>query len=227
MRRIAFSFSLVLPGLLLVTFSPIATSAQHFTATLDAPVTPPAPLVYIVAEKPPPFSTRRIAGQIALGTVTGLAGGLTGGFIGVTIEDCSDGDWLCGLGGALLGGTVGLLVGSSAGVYAAGRTETVAIGYGRTLLGSVAGFGTGILLLGALGGGDNDLAFIAILVSPAVGATLLGNTSRRYRAGHGPNGLLNWDDGQFHLGLPALQQQPLGGVPQTFVRSVRLLEVRW
>jgi hypothetical protein len=83
------------------------------------------------------------------------------------------------------------------------------------------------LLLSALDGGDDSIALLALVVSPAVGATLIGNTSRRYRAGHSPNGLLSWDDGQLHLGVPALQQQPLGGVPQTVVRSVRLLEVRW
>jgi len=131
----------------------------------------------------------------------------------------------------LIGAGIGLVGGSAAGVLVAGYTRTAEIDFVPTLLGSAAGFGTSLLLINTIdipeAEAGLELVIVALLIGPPIGATVIGNTSRRYRAGHRPSALLSWNNERLHLGVPTLQRQPLGGVPQTFVRSVRLLEVRW
>lgn len=216
-----------------ILFLSLPASAQSFSLLQTSPIDAnpdAAPALHVAsADRPPSFSTNKVIGQVALGTAFGLAAGLAGGYIGVAIEGCNDNDdFLCGLGGVALGATTGIVLGSATGVYLGGRSETVTISYGRTLLGSTAGLVAGALLIGALDGvAGSDVTPALLLITPAMGAALLGNTSRRYRSGHQTSGLLNWEAGQLHVGIPAIQQQPLSGVPQSYVRSVRLLDVRW
>ncbi|MGI9176020.1 MAG: hypothetical protein ACR2GR_11950 [Rhodothermales bacterium] len=179
-----------------------------------------------LAGRPPSASTKRKAGQVAAGALAGAGAGLAGGFIGAALSSCGNGDFLCGLEGAALGILLGEVIGSTAGVYLAGRTAETTSSIGFTLLGSVAGLSASILLASAVSSSDYFVVPVLLLGAP-VGATLAYNLRRRYRNPSQQSGLLNLDRSGFYVGVPVVERVRLADPLRTSARSVRLLTASW
>jgi hypothetical protein len=93
----------------------------------------------------------RIAAEMGLGLLTGLAGGVAGTFLVGTLA-CNSSFGACVI-GSVLGGGIGLGFGSAAGVWWAGGLSGADGKYGSALIGSMLGLAVtfGMLPLGAVG----------------------------------------------------------------------------
>jgi hypothetical protein len=126
----------------------------------------------------PPLSGRRIVGELVLGGL-GLVGGAFGGaLIGAAATKS--------YGGLALGGTLGGLLGATTGVYVIGSAGNETGSLPATAAGAGLGLVLGVVLAekatDSKSVGPSTLA-IAI-ASPAVGALVGFNMTRRWRSGH-------------------------------------------
>lgn len=127
----------------------------------------------------------RLAGQYLSGVVVGLGGGVAGLGAGFALAGRCDESLGCALGHLALGIYAGYTVGSSLGVYLAGRSQYGKVSY----LGSLAGSLLGTFLLTrfeAPEGPDvttfDKVAYGALVVSAPVGGAMIGiNLARLYR----------------------------------------------
>jgi hypothetical protein len=114
-----------------------------------------------------PTAPRLLLETLAGGAGT-FAGGILGGIAGLVASGgCAVVEGDCEIAAAFA--LSGIAVGSAAGTYIAGRLMKGRGGLVGTLLGSVVGTGTGLLL--AMGsGGDGTLGAIGLLSLPSLGA---------------------------------------------------------
>ena len=115
-----------------------------------------------------------LTSQLGMGAALGIVGGLVGGRIGGAAANCNENsEFLCGLGQAVIGSTLGLILGSSTGVYVAGKAVNHEGTFGSTLVGSLGGtLGGGYLALKYLDGNNLIPFFILIVASPVLGGML-------------------------------------------------------
>jgi len=106
----------------------------------------------------------RIAAELGLGVLTGVAGGAAGSLL-VGLVACRASFGAC-LIGSVLGGGLGIAFAGSAGVVWAGSLSGADGNYGSALLGSLVGLAVGLAML-PLG----PLAFVG-LVAPVLGAVI-------------------------------------------------------
>lgn len=104
---------------LLMWFGPACVQAQSFLSDIGVSYKMMGEATgygfIVLQQRPPPFGTGRVVLQVAVGTGVGVGAGYLGGVLGAAASGCSDGDFLCGLGGALLGVGIGLTAGSALG----------------------------------------------------------------------------------------------------------------
>lgn len=157
----------------------------------------------------PPLTTGRLASEALLGAVGGVALGAGGGLIGEAIGSagCEEGDWFCGLGGAIIGVGVGYTLGISLGVYVAGTYGDQDGSYGATLLGSLLGGVAGIAIAAATDDADTPVISALAVSMPLWGAMIGFNRTRRYDAS-ASTAALTLHGGSWRLGTPAVSRVP-------------------
>jgi len=131
----------------------------------------------------PKLSGGRLTGEFFLGGLFSLGGALGGGYIGYLIDSGGDSCADCdedfdGLGGALIGGSIGLVLGASAGVALAGSDDTEDYSFGATLGGATVGGLVGIAIAAA---GEGEDFVIPLIVGPTLGAMIGFNLSRSFK----------------------------------------------
>ena len=113
------------------------------------------------------------------GGVGGALIGLAGGLIGFGLEDCSNGDEFCGIGGFLIGGLIGYHFGTAAGVSIVGNGGNENGSYGSALLGSIAGQVIGTVIFAVI---QNTAGGVIWIASAPLGATIGYNKSRKIKS---------------------------------------------
>jgi hypothetical protein len=167
----------------------------------------------------PNVSAGKLFGEIFLGMVGNVAGGYAGAFLGYKVAKENDGDWFDGFGGALLGYFSGSTFGSALGVYIIGNSGDAGGSFGSALLGSLLGEGAAIVVL--LLTKDGTAALISFIALPPIGAALLFNSSLKYKSLPISHALLNFNKGDFKVGIPYVHIQPLPGNGKNVKSTVR------
>lgn len=162
---------------------------------------------------PPASSGSPVAGQIVFGLLGGAFAMVVGGAIGAAIDsaNCGHDDWFCGLGGAMVGGGIGLVLGSTAGVYAVGsnrqQTASFPVMIGASMLGLVAGAAVAGVI-----DAPGEVVMTLLIFTPTLGALVGFNATRRARVSA--------------IGAPRRVPDPLTR-GQSRAWQVSLLCVRW
>ena len=175
----------------------------------------------------PQVTTGKLFGEIFMGMLGNLAGGYGGAFIGYQIAKENDGEWFDGFGGALLGYFSGSTFGSAFGVYVVGNSGDAKGSFGSALLGSLLGEGAAILVL--LLTKSETAWFVSAIALPPIGAALLFNNSLKSKSLPVSHALLNFNQGDFKVGIPYVHFQYLPGyaknVKPTVGLNVKLLNI--
>jgi hypothetical protein len=150
------------------------------------PAPPPVRDSY-VSDETPPLSGVRLVGELAVGSLFAVGGGIGGAYLGFGLEISSgcDGEF-CGLGGAVLGGVAGLTFVTPIGVYLVGSSEGQTGSFAATLGGSALGTLAGIVAVAAA---DSEAGVAMLFAGPVVGSMIGFNLTRKYVDGHKPR---NW-----------------------------------
>jgi len=161
----------------------------------------------------PPLNTVKVAGELLAGCVLGAAAGMGGAYLGASISILdtgrSFGDIIAGAG---LGMMAAYPLGCALGVYLVGNLGNETGSFGSALLGAYGGMVVGVgsaYALNKLSPNVSSVASLAILVTPALFATLAFNRSRRYKNPQAVSAsLLNFRDGKMDIGFPAIRVLP-------------------
>lgn len=167
----------------------------------------------------PRVSTGKLFGEIFMGMLGNVAGGFVGGLIGIGVAERGDGEWFDGFDGLVLGYFSGSTFGSALGVYAIGNSGDAKGSFGSALLGSILGEGAAILVL--LLTRDGTAALISFIALPPIGAALLFNSSLKYKSLPVSHALLNFNKGDFKIGIPYVHIQPIPGYAKNVKPTVR------
>jgi hypothetical protein len=167
----------------------------------------------------PRVSTGRLFGEIFGGMLGNVAGGFLGGLIGIEVTKRDDGEWFDGFDGLVLGYFAGSTFGSALGVYAIGNLGKAKGSFGSALLGSFLGEGAAILVL--LITRNGEAAFISFVALPPIGAALMFNSSLKHKSLAVSHALLNFNNGEFKVGIPYVRIQPIPGHAKNIKPSVR------
>jgi len=167
----------------------------------------------------PRVSGGKLFGEIFLGMLGNVAGGYGGALIGYQISKEDDEEWFDGFGGAILGYFSGSTFGSALGVYIIGNSGEAKGSFGSALLGSLLGEGAAFLVL--LATKSESAWFISAIALPPIGAALLFNSSLKSKSLPVSHALLNFNQGDFKIGVPYVHIQPLPGYAKNFKPTVR------
>jgi hypothetical protein len=164
-------------------------------------------------------STGKLFGEIFMGMLGNVGGGFFGGLIGIGVAKRGDGEWFDGFDGLVLGYFTGSTFGSALGVYVVGNSGDAEGSFGSALLGSLLGEGAAIAVL--LLTKNGTAAFISFIALPPIGAALLFNSSLKYKSLPVSHALLNFNQGDFKVGIPYVHIQPLPGYAKKMKPPVR------
>lgn len=156
----------------------------------------------------PRVSAGKFLGEIGLGMLGNIAGGFGGALIGANVSEGDD-EWFEGFGGVVLGYFTGSTFGSALGVYIIGNSGEAKGSFGSAVLGSFLGEGAAILVM--LVTQDETASLISFIALPPLGAALLFNSSLKYKSLPVSHALLNFNQGDFKVGIPYIHIQPLPG----------------
>jgi hypothetical protein len=203
-----------------VTIDRCAAAISSAAVSPPAPLRPPPAHPTWVEEGPRHFHGDRALAGILLGGVGAIGLGLGGGFIGAEIE-CWDGcpGWFGGMGGAVIGGSIGYLLGSTFGVGLAwdhaGASSPYGAAFYGTLLGALTGIGLALLIGDVV---DPEFTVGILLASPPTGATVAIALTHQHPGGGlaiGP--LLHLRDGDLTAGIPLPTRTSIDGATITTV----------
>lgn len=178
----------------------------------------------------PPLDDGKILGEILLGGLGGIGLGYAAARIGSQSVECEgDAGSVCGMFGALLGASMGWMAGSTAGVYVIGNTGDEHGSLTAAFAGSLVGVLVGATISGVLLHHNDESLVIFYTIPPisaAMFATLLFNSSRRYRSSsNSGSGLINTRDGRVSLAVPSICFHPISSDGTVLPQSVNLLKV--
>jgi hypothetical protein len=135
------------------------------------------------ADETPPVSGARLFGELAVGGLFAVGGGVGGAVLGFGLETnggCHS--EFCGLGGIVIGGIAGLAFVTPVGVYLVGSAGDETGSFAATLGGSVLGTLAGIAA--AAGSGEEDAAAVLLVAGPVLGSMAGFNLTRKYDPSH-------------------------------------------
>lgn len=153
----------------------------------------------------PRVSTGKLFGEIFVGILGNIGGGFLGATIGIImIKD--DGEGLIPM-GAFLGIFPGAILGTALGVYTIGNIGNAKGSFGKALLGALIGEGAAIAISLLLN--DETVTAISFITFPPICAALLFNNSLKYKSLPVTPALLNFNQGDFKIGIPYVHIQHL------------------
>ncbi len=167
----------------------------------------------------PRVSGGKLFGEIFMGMLGNIGGGFLGALIGSQVAETDDDEWFEDLGGIVLGYCGGSTFGSAFGVYVVGNSGDAKGSFGSALLGSLLGEGAAVLV--SIITKDGTAALISFIALPPIGAALLFNTSLKHKSLPVSHALLNFDQGDFKVGIPYVHIQPLPGYAKNVKYPVR------
>ncbi|MBN2198388.1 MAG: hypothetical protein JW747_00900 [Candidatus Aminicenantes bacterium] len=152
----------------------------------------------------PPLNWGRVAGEIAVGGLSGYIAGFGFASLAYLASGKEGGDAWVAAGYSAL---IGLSIGSALGVYFIGTRGKETGSFIATLLGSIIGF-AGPMLIFPRDRLDR-VSVVFILASSSVGATIAFNMSRRYKTNPAlSEALVGFRDGKLTINFPAVSLQP-------------------
>jgi len=157
----------------------------------------------------PRVSGGKLFGEIFMGVLGNIGGGFLGALIGSQVAETDDDEWFEDLGGIVLGYCGGSTIGSAFGVYVVGTSGDAKGSFGSALLGSLLGEGAAVLV--SIITKDGTAALISFIALPPIGAALLFNSSLKHKSLPVSHALLNFNQGDFKIGIPYVHIQPLPG----------------
>lgn len=166
----------------------------------------------------PRVSGGKLFGEIFMGMLGNIGGGFLGGLFGSQIAKTDEEEWFEGLDGLVLGYFAGSTFGSAFGVYVVGNSEDAQGSFGSALLGSILGEGAAILVL--LLTKDAKAGLISFIALPPIGAALLFNSSLKSKSLPVSHALLNFNQGDFKIGIPYVHIQYLPGYAKNVKSTV-------
>lgn len=175
----------------------------------------------------PRVSAAKFCGEILFGIVGNVAGGYGGGYGGALlmsqIANSEEGGYI----GLFAGYFAGATLGSALGVYTVGNSGNTKGSFGRAWLGSILGECAAIIV--SLITQNRTVAWVSFITFPPICAALSFNSSLRYKSSPVSFGLLNFNKGEFKMGIPYAHIQPLlshvKNVKPTVRFSVNLLNI--
>jgi hypothetical protein len=167
----------------------------------------------------PRLSTGKLFGEIFVGILGNVGGGILGALVGTQLDKGYDDDEGLIARGAAVGFFPGAIFGSALGVYAIGNSGDAKGSFGQALLGSFLGECAAIVVSLLLHSGE--VLVISIIALPPVGAALLFNSSLRYKSLPVSYGLLNFHKGDLKVGIPYVHIQRLPGYTKNDKAAVR------
>jgi hypothetical protein len=160
-------------------------------------------------DEKPRVSTGKLFGEIFVGILGNVGGGILGALVGSQLDKGYDDDEGLIAMGSAVGFFPGAIFGSALGVYAIGNSGDAKGSFGQALLGSFLGECAAIVVSLMLHSGE--VLVISIIVLPPVGAALLFNSSLKYKSLPVSYGLLNFHKGDLKVGIPYVHIQRLPG----------------
>jgi len=151
----------------------------------------------------------KLFGEIFMGMLGNIGGGYLGVLIGSQVAKTDNGEWFEDIGGVVLGYCGGSSIGSALGVYVVGNSADAKGSFGSALLGSLLGEGAAVLV--SIITKDGTAALISFIALPPIGAALLFNSSLKSKSLPVSHALLNFNQGDFKIGIPYVHIQPLPG----------------
>lgn len=153
----------------------------------------------------PRVSPGKLIGEICMGIVGNVILGYAA-FKTMHLFSKSD----KGVGSVDVGGAIGYLFGSTfgsaLGVYIIGNSRNVKGSFQSALLGSFLGQ-IAAISIAWLFNWDENATQTTFLILPPIGAALLFNRSLRYKSSPVSNALLNFNKGDFKIGIPYVHMQ--------------------
>ena len=165
----------------------------------------------------PRVSGGKLFGEIFMGMLGNIGGGFLGAIFGSQVIKADEEALIHG--GAALGYLTGSTFGSAFGVYVIGNSEAVKGSFGSALLGSLLGEGAAILVL--LLTKSEAAWFVSAIALPPIGAALFFNSSLKSKSLPVSHALLNFNQGDFKVGIPFVHIQPLPGYAKNVKPTVR------
>jgi hypothetical protein len=159
----------------------------------------------------------KLFGEIFMGMLGIIGGGFLGAIFGSQVREVDDEGVIPGR--VALGYLTGSTFGSAFGVYVVGNSGDAKGSFGSALLGSLLGEGAAILVL--LLTKDERVWFISAIALPPIGAALLFNSSLKSKSLPVSHALLNFNQGDFKVGIPYVHIQPLPGYAKNVKPTVR------
>ncbi len=147
----------------------------------------------------PPIKTEKIIAELTASALTGAGLALASMYIYASTHKSSTG-WDA-LAGTILVGGLAYPVGNTLGAYYVGNSGNEKGSFWAAFGGSAAGVAVSVGIISLLQSGNVGFLY---LILPPVGAVIGHNLSRGWASSPG-NALLNFKDGQFTAGVPALQ----------------------
>lgn len=169
-------------------------------------------------------SHERLIGEIFLGMLGNVACGTAGAIVGKKVASRGNtvgtfSAMFDGLDGLVLGCFTGSTFGSALGVYIIGNSRNAKGSFGSALLGSLLGEGAAIAV--SLLTRNGTAALISFIALPPIGAALFFNSSIKYKSLPVSQALLNFNRGDFKIGIPYVHIQPLPGYAKNVKAAVR------
>jgi hypothetical protein len=165
----------------------------------------------------PRVTNGKLFGEIFMGMLGNIGGGFLGAIFGSQVIKADEEALIPG--GVALGYLTGSTFGSAFGVYVIGNSEGVKGSFGSALLGSLLGEGAAILVL--LLTKSEAAWFVSAIALPPIGAALFFNSSLKYKSLPVSHALLNFNQGDFKVGIPFVRIQPLPGYAKNVKPTVR------
>jgi hypothetical protein len=164
----------------------------------------------------PRLTTGKLFGEIFMGMLGNIGGGFLGAIFGSQVIKADEEGLIPG--GAALGYFPGSAFGSAFGVYVIGNSEGAKGSFGSALLGSLLGEGAAFLVL--LVTKSEGAWFISAIALPPIGAALLFNSSLKYKSLPVSHALVNFNQGDFKVGIPYVHIRPLPGYAKNVKSTV-------
>ena len=176
---------------------------------------------YSPVQDKPPLKTGKVAMELVVSTVAGAGLALASMYVYANFNKNSSG-W-DQLAETILVGGIAYPVGNTLGAYFAGNTGNEKGSSWATLGGSAAGVAVSVGLISLIQ--SENIGFLYLILPPA--GAVIGHNLSRERVSSPGNALLNYKDGRFTAGIPALHLKRHPQYNNRFTKQYRIFSIKF